>query len=486
LCVRHLEQEPHDTVALTLMSRLCLLAGDLGSAIACARIAVRVSPADAGAREALDAAMARRPDPALARERLQQALDIEPEIAAYALCYGSAPPFARIEDARRLLEDAVRLDPSLAQAHAALANVLARQNHTLLAIPAYRRALDIDPNQPDAALALSELLFDIGDTGASAAYRTQALSQKRLYGAGPRSSEAATRALVLNAPAPWAQNTPLEFMIDPRAAALTRLYLTGDPLPEALPHYDVIFNAIGEAERAHGAIALAREFITEHQGRVVNRPEHLWKTARPNVVQTLSGVSGCTVPQADRLTRKELAAWKRFPLLIRPIDTHAGRGLEKIDAPDDLAQYLAKSGEARFDAVPFVDYRNDDGYYRKYRVVLVDGVPYPYHLAISPGWMVHYIKTPTASVKWMRDEELRFLRDPHSVFTSWDRTFTEMAQAMGLDYFGIDCALLPDGNVLVFEVDTAMLVHCREPADSYKHQYVPRIFRAVEALLAKR
>jgi glutathione synthase/RimK-type ligase-like ATP-grasp enzyme len=203
-------------------------------------------------------------------------------------------------------------------------------------------------------------------------------------------------------------------------------------------------------------------------------------------VQTLSGVSGCTVPQADRLTRKELAAWKRFPLLIRPIDTHAGRGLEKIDAPDDLAQYLAKSGEARFDAVPFVDYRNDDGYYRKYRVVLVDGVPYPYHLAISPGWMVHYIKTPTASVKWMRDEELRFLRDPHSVFTSWDRTFTEMAQAMGLDYFGIDCALLPDGNVLVFEVDTAMLVHCREPADSYKHQYVPRIFRAVEALLAKR
>jgi hypothetical protein len=147
---------------------------------------------------------------------------------------------------------------------------------------------------------------------------------------------------------------------------------------------------------------------------------------------------------------------------------------------------LRTRGDDRVDVVPCVDYHSEDGYYRKYRVILVDGVPYPYHLAISPEWMVHYIKTPTASIEWMRDEELRFLRDPRSVFATWDRTFTEMAQAIGLEYFGVDCTLLRDGTVLVFEADAAMLVHCREPADSYKHQYVPRIFHAVEALLAKR
>jgi len=486
LCVRYLEREPHDVSALTLVSRLCRLAGDFGAAIACGNVAVRLDPSDAAAREALDAAMALRPDPVLARERLQQALDIEPEIAAYALCYGSAPPFPNIESARALLEEAVRLDPALARAYAALANVLARQNQTLLAIPAYRRALDIDPEQPDAALALSELLWDVNDAAASAAYRTQAFSQKRLYGPWPRSANAPCSVLVLNAPMPWPQNTPLEFMIDPQAAALHRLYLAGDPLPEGLPQYDVIFNAIGEAERAHDAIALAAQFINEHPGRVLNRPEHLWKTARPNLAQALDGVFGCVVPRTRRASRDELAAWNEFPVLVRPIDTHAGRGLEKIDTVGTLTRYLASHRDQRFDAVPFVDYRSDDGYYRKYRVVLVDGVPYPYHLAISPDWMVHYIKTPTARTEWMREEEKRFLHDPQSVFANWVRTFTEMAQALGLDYFGVDCALLRDGNVLVFEADTAMLVHCREPADSYKHRYVPRIFRAVEALVDKR
>jgi hypothetical protein len=430
--------------------------------------------------------MAARPNPPLARERLQQALDLEPEIANYTLCYGSGPPFPQIERVRELLEDAVRLDPAFAQAHAALANVVSRQNQTLLAIPGYRRALDIDPDQPDAALALSELLYDVGDTAASAAYRTQALSQKRLYHNGPRSAEAPLSALVLNAPAPWAQNTPLDFMVDPLAAALHRFYLTGGPLPEGLPNYDVIFNAIGEAEHAHDAIELARQFIDEHEGRVINRPEHLRKTARPHLADALNGVFGCIVPRTQRAAREEAAARNGFPFLIRPVDTHAGRGLKRIDDAGTLAQYLRTRGDDRFDVVPFVDYHSEDGYYRKYRVILVDGVPYPYHLAISPEWMVHYIKTPTASIEWMRDEELRFLRDPRSVFATWDRTFTEMAQAIGLEYFGVDCTLLRDGTVLVFEADAAMLVHCREPADSYKHQYVPRIFHAVEALLAKR
>ncbi len=481
--MRYLEREPRDVAALTLISRLCRLAGDFGAAIACGNVAVRLDPSNAAAREALDAAMVLRPDPVLARERLQQALDIEPEIAAYALCYGSAPPFPNIESARALLEDAVRLDPALAQGYAALASVLARQNQTLLAIPAYRRALDIDPEQSDAALALSEMLWDIDDAAGSAAYRTQAFSQKRLYGPGPRFASAQPSVLVLSAPAPWPQNTPLEFVIDPQSAALHRLYLTGDPLPEALPDYDVIFNAIGEAERAHDAIALAAQFIDEHPGRVLNRPEHLWKTARPHLAQALGGVFGCVVPCTQRAARSESAAWRDFPVLLRPIDTHAGRGLEKIDTEDALTRYLANHDDDRFDAVPFVDYRSGDGYYRKYRVILVDGVAYPYHLAISGEWMVHYIKTPTARTEWMREEEKRFLRNPQSVFANWDRTFTEIAQALGLDYFGVDCALLPDGNVLVFEADTAMLVHCREPADSYKHQYVPRIFQAVSELI---
>lgn len=466
------------------MSRLCLLAGDVAAALAGASVAVRIDPDHPHARAALESALAQRPDPHLAGQRLQQAIDLEPDVAAYNVCYGSAPPFPAIERVRELLEQALALDPGLAPAHAAFANVLARQDQTLLAIPAYRRALDLDPQRPDAALALSELLYDVGEYAASQVYRSQALAYKQLYPAGPHSQRAEHRVLVLNAPAPWAQNTPLEFMVDPHAAALHRLYLTGDALP-SLPAYDVVFNAIGEAERAHHAVALAAQFISTQRARVINSPANLWKTARPHLADALGCVEGCVVPRTRRIQRAQLSAGTEFPMLVRPIDTHAGRGLERLDDQMALEAYLAAHDDERFDAVPFIDYRSADGFYRKYRVVLVDGKPYPYHLGISPEWMVHYIKTPTASVDWMRAEEERFLRDPAAVFAGWERVFGEMARALALEYFGVDCTLLPDGNVLVFEADTAMLVHCREPADSYKHRYVPRIFRAVETLLRK-
>lgn len=463
------------------MSRLCLLAGDAGAAIAYASLAVRVAPADPAARAALESASAHRIDPQRASALLQEALTLEPEIAAYNVCYGSAPPFPSIERVHALLEEALRLDPGSAQVHAALANVCSRQDRTLLAIQSYRRSLDIDP-RADVALALSELLYNVGEYAASDQYRAYALSRQRLYPAGPRSTGAACRVLVLNAPAAWAQNTPLEFMVDPHAAALHRLYLTGDPLPE-LPPYDVVFNAIGEAERAHDALAAAERFIASQDARVVNRPGNLWKTARPHLAGALANVSGCFVPRTRRITRTELSSSAEFPLLARPIDTHAGRGLERLDDAAARNAYLTVQADDRFDVVPFIDYRSPDGYYRKYRIVLVQGKPYPYHLAISSEWMVHYIKTPTASVGWMREEEERFLRDPASVFPHWERTFTEIAQAIGLDYFGVDCSLLGNGSVLVFEADAALLVHCREPADSYKHRYVPEIFRAVEAML---
>ena len=37
--------------------------------------------------------------------------------------------------------------------------------------------------------------------------------------------------------------------------------------------------------------------------------------------------------------------------------------------------------------------------------------------------------------------------------------FATLYDRIDLDYFGIDCAELPDGRLLVFEVDVAMIVH---------------------------
>jgi hypothetical protein len=110
-------------------------------------------------------------------------------------------------------------------------------------------------------------------------------------------------------------------------------------------------------------------------------------------------------------------------------------------------------------------------------------------MAISPRWMIHYYNAPMTENAWMRDEEHAFMRDIRAVFDGVrGAALREIAAAIPLDYFGIDCSIAPDGRVLLFEASAAMLVHANDPVDlfPYKAEYVPRIFRALEALFAKR
>jgi len=57
---------------------------------------------------------------------------------------------------------------------------------------------------------------------------------------------------------------------------------------------------------------------------------------------------------------------------------------------------------------------------------------------------------------------------------------------LDLDYAGVDFALLPDGRILVFEANATMLVHLHDAQEDfpYKHQVVPAILEAFEAMLS--
>jgi hypothetical protein len=54
---------------------------------------------------------------------------------------------------------------------------------------------------------------------------------------------------------------------------------------------------------------------------------------------------------------------------------------------------------------------------------------------------------------------------------------------MGLEYFGIDCGLDRDGNLVVFEVNASMLVHEHNEDFPYKGPFVIRIKSAFDAML---
>ena len=98
-------------------------------------------------------------------------------------------------------------------------------------------------------------------------------------------------------------------------------------------------------------------------------------------------------------------------MLIRPIGTHGGEGVRRIEDPAELSAMTEQTGTV----TQFVDFRSSDGWHRKYRVVFVDGAMFPYHLAISRHWLVHHWTAGMESDPDRRAEEARFLANPHAV-----------------------------------------------------------------------
>jgi glutathione synthase/RimK-type ligase-like ATP-grasp enzyme len=421
-----------------------------------------------------------------------------PQIVDHFRIPGSQRPFAGIEEVERLVAQAIETDAGFGPAYAARGNLELRRDRGGGARRAYRAAGDLPPPDPQVELALGELAVMAGADEAAAAHFDAAFARRRIFSpAKPRVRHPSV--LVLSRPGPWHQNVPLDFVVDDEQATLHRWYLVDGRLDDdmtALPAYDVVFNAIGEADGAHPSLALARRFVATQKKRVINDPARLRGTGRTELAAALRDAP-CVVPQTVRVDREVLFALDPsaadiagipFPLLLRPVDRHGGRDLTRCGGPADVAPYLARVGASAFDASAFVDYRSPDGWYRKYRVIFVDGEPLPYHLAIAQEWMIHYYRAPMADNQWMRDEEARYLADPAAVFPEWNTALPQVARALGLDYAGIDCTRLPDGALLVFEADAAMLVHGNDPIDvfPYKPAAVARIRAALEALIQDR
>jgi glutathione synthase/RimK-type ligase-like ATP-grasp enzyme len=393
-------------------------------------------------------------------------------------------------DLRELLHAAVARDPAFAPAHAALGNVLVRGGNLADAIAAYARANELAAREGTFGLALGELTMLAGDEPAARAHLTAAFAHRRVF--SPLQPPAGARhVLVLLVPAPWPCNVPLDFIVDRSRFALHKWYLTAlaDDDLGGLPAYDVVFDAIGASDEAAPALAFATRFAATAARATINDPRRVAATARPALAATLGGIAGCTVPATVRvaaaaLDRAEIA----FPLIARPVDRHGGRDAALVADAAALREHAARTGAATFDLTAFVDYRDADGLYRKYRIMFVDGRPYPYHLAAAGQWMIHYHRTTMAERADLRAEEARFIDDPAAVFPGWGTTMPAIAAALGLDYVGIDCARLTDGTVLVFEADTAMLVHANDAPEpfAYKEPAVARIAAALGDLIAGR
>jgi len=295
--------------------------------------------------------------------------------------------------------------------------------------------------------------------------------------------------LVPTMPGLWVSNTPVELLFDQSRVTIHRWYVDPDGDVPPLPHYDAVFTAIGESAAALPYLHATERFLADRSAPVVNRPAQIARLGRTALAATFAGARRCRVPAAKLVSRAAYeAAAPAEAHVVRPRDTHGGNGLTLVASDQERRAFLAAFGAEELYVAPFIDYRSADGYFRKYRIVFVGGEPYPFHLAISPRWMVHYYNAPMDEHAWMRDEEHRFLARMEDVFSGdLHEALREAAALLPLDYVGIDCAIDREGKLLIFEADSAIIVHLLDdPAlYGYKARYVPRILSALDALVRR-
>jgi len=361
--------------------------------------------------------------------------------------------------------------------------------------------LHADASEAGAYITLSLLYQLISQKENGLACQEAGLHYARLY--RQPAPGATLRLLTLVARGDLMTNTPVELMLEGQGVEILRLYVDQlGGLTETIPDHDIALMAIGESDETRGILERLRGLGARWGKPVLNDAGAVLELSRDRLWRKLAGIAGLVVPSTARIARGALAAVARgelplgdvlpdgaYPLIVRPVGSHAGKGLARVEDGAQLLAYLDEAQPETAYISRFIDYAGPDGGYRKYRIAFLGGRPFLAHMAIGDHWMVHYLNAGMAESEAKRAEEAAAMARFDQDFAARHAgAFAAMSAALGLDYFAIDCAETAQGELLLFEADNSMIVHALDPEDlyPYKRPAMARLFAAFSAMLRDR
>lgn len=261
----------------------------------------------------------------------------------------------------------------------------------------------------------------------------------------------------------------------------------------------LIFNEIADPDSHRLTLGLVQRLAAQYgEGvPVLNRAERVYGTRRESVAAKLQGIPGLIMPQTIRIQPASPAgilaaiesAGLRFPVIIRPAGAHTGRGTVLLaDAEQVLKHYLHALDGRDYYLTQYVDYA-EDGIYRKLRIIMIDGEPILRHVRYSSDWIIHrksYQAFIERHPQYLEIEKALLARSETELLPQLKSRLSEIQARIGLDYFGIDCALSRDNQLLIFEVNACMNVMSSMDARDHYQLPLARIKAALLRLLEAR
>jgi len=510
--------ETHNNIGIILFDR-----GEFDQALACYTKAILLKPNYAEAYNNLGIVLRKLGKFQDATEAFKGAIKINPDYAIAYLNLGDLlMETDRFNEAAVQYELAIAADPKMAEAYFNLGITRTKLNdfpaahscfeHALACRPdyldalynlgvvnghllkhaeaerCYRDVLKLDTYHVNSNINLAVILSEHGRTTEARQHIDIAYSQKNIF--VTHSSSANKTVLILfdagkgnlNLSHLFNQktNTIIDWMIE----------YASDEQFYTLPNHDLVFNAMGDPDTTGNTLEPVSRFLQVCNKPLLNHPDKVARTARNKLPALLDGIDNLLIPPVWRFANPD--EWvesigDQLPLLIRPAHTQGGIGLVLAKTLPDLEQ-ARKLQSGPVYVSRFVDFRSADSWFRKYRIIFIDRKPYPYHLAISQNWMVHYYTSEMESYPWKTEEEKVFLQDPESALGCKGlQAITAIGERMDLDYAGIDFSIMADGRILVFEANPTMLVHPEKSTGPLAHKniYVNTILNAFEGLLMR-
>lgn len=268
-------------------------------------------------------------------------------------------------------------------------------------------------------------------------------------------------------------NNNLESFGLPQNCLITNVCFNGEACLFDVP--DILINCMADGdileERLKYLEAVIIQLLVKNPSiKIINHPTAILKTSRDSISNLFQGLKGIIVPKVIKIypkSRKEIIndiknSGLKLPVLIRKAGMHGGYNLIKLnDFSEDQIEQLdvfSFDGKAMY-VTEFENCQSPDGFFRKARIVMVNGKPFVRHLIISDEWNIHSRSREDVMNKnpHLIEEEKNFIAKgaenfSKDILASLDKIYNELQ----LDVFGIDAGIMPNGNILIFEINAAM------------------------------
>lgn len=330
------------------------------------------------------------------------------------------------------------------------------------------------------------------------------------YNVGGRSQQAQAKPKVLSIASVSDDNTVVIDYVDQRgilfnktgnfelplyAGSIDREDIVLGGVKAEIPQFsrpDFAFVRICDPDSNQKGLELARQIIEQHNIPVLNPPEKIRATRRDVFYQRFAGFDEkIVIPKTVRITPRYCREVEEFlgkgevslPCVFRPAGGHNSRGVSLLRQLRDAYELERFAFDGRdYYVSELHDCRDNDGLYRKFRVVYIDGKMYPRHFFVSDDWCVDG-KTKFAEQRYL-DEEKHFVENFESYLgPELMAKLSRFCAAMELDYFGLDANLRPDGTLVVFEANACMAAFRRSGRDYLEPQINAIRLAAKEMLL---